>query len=577
MSPVRRLLLGAVAALVAAVGLLVLPASPASAHSQVIASNPTDGQRVETSPRELLVTLSEPGRLQSVIVSLVGPDGVVSSLGTPTEKSLDSAGHQVVAVPVTADLPAGLYRMSFTVTSAFDGHTTLSQLIFGVRTDVASPIGTDGSVSTNTVEDGVRGVVQGALLFGAGIAFGFLVLVPGALGRGRRGASVAASVAMAAAVCSGLIWHEGYGLVVAVTGLLGSVALLLLARRGPQDGRARTWAVVGALVLAVGPLALVGHVASEGGLFTLVAVLHVVTTAAWMGTLVGAAVLTRGIDHAERMPLLRRTSAVGGSTFLVAIVSGLLMSATVVPSVGGLVGSAYGWGLLVKIALLLPVLLLALVARERLRAGRSTSVLVEAALLVTVALVGVFVVAQAPPVAPRFQPTPSWAADRAPIADSADDLLVSSQIDPNTPGQRFLVVRVDDTRRPAPAPVSGVVASLGDGPDLAMTRGDDGLWTASVSVAESGPVLVHVAVSRADMPVAVVATEWTVGPVPGTQAGGPTLTRFVVIAIAGLVVTWLLVLLVEAAIGTRRRRDEPVADEAVAEAGSAEDAESVPV
>jgi hypothetical protein len=105
-----------------------------------------------------------------------------------------------------------------------------------------------------------------------------------------------------------------------------------------------------------------------------------------------------------------------------------------------------------------------------------------------------------------------------------------------------------------------------------MTRGDDGLWTASVSVAESGPVLVHVAVSRPGMPVAAVATEWTVGPVPGTQAGGPTLTRVVVIGIAGLVVTWLLVLLVEAAIGTRRRDDEPVDASPLAE-----DAESVPV
>jgi hypothetical protein len=116
------------------------------------------------------------------------------------------------------------------------------------------------------------------------------------------------------------------------------------------------------------------------------------------------------------------------------------------------------------------------------------------------------------------------------------------------------------------------VASLGDGPDIAMTRGDDGLWTASVSVAESGPVLVHVAVSRPAMPVAVVATEWTVGPVPGTQAGGPTLTRFVAVAIAGLVVSWLLVLILEAAIGTRRRDGAPNDEET-----ATEDVESVPV
>jgi len=556
-SHLRRLLLTVLAALVAAVGLLVLPATPASAHAQVISSNPTDGQRIETSPRELLVTLSEPARLPSIVVSLVGPNGLVTSLGAAAEKSRDGAGHQVVSVPVTAELPTGLYRLSFTATSAFDGHETVSQLVFGVRTDVAAPIGTEGAISTNTLQDGVRGVVQGVLLFASGIAFGFLVLAAVARGRGRVAAGIAGVAGVVAAVCSGLIWHEGNGLLVAVAGVLGAGALTVLARRGPDRGRARTWATVVALVVAVGPLALVGHVASEGGLFLLAAVLHVVTTAAWMGTLVGAAVLTRGCPGDERLPILRRTSIVGGSTFLVAIVSGLLMSQSVVPSVGGLVGSAYGWGLLVKLVLLIPVLLLALVARERLRSGRTTSVAVEAALLVSVALVGVFVVAQPPPVAARFQPTPTWVADSGTISDTADDLLVSTQIDPNTPGQRFLVIRVDNTRRPAPAPITGVVASLGDTADVAMTRGDDGLWTASVSVPQSGPVLVHVAVTRPDMPVAVVSTSWTVAPRPGTQSGGPTLTPFVASAIGGLVVSWLLLLLLENTVGRRRRGPAP--------------------
>jgi copper transport protein len=549
-----------VAALVAAFGLLVLPASPASAHSQVISSNPADGQRIETSPSELLITLSEPARLPSVIVSLVGPAGVVTSLGAATEQSRDKAGHQIVSVPVDTSLPTGLYRMSLTATSAFDGHTTLSQLVFGVRVDVSEPIGTEGAVSTDVAGDNVRAVVSGVMLFASGIAFGFLVLAPRARGRGRRGAVVAGTVGVVAAVGSGLLSHEGFGTVVSVAGAIGAGALLVIARRWPDEGRARTGALAAALVLAVGPLALVGHVASEGGLFALVAMLHVVTTAAWMGTVVAAAVLSRGLDPAARGPVLRTTSVVGGSTFLVAIVSGLLMSATVVPSVGGLVGSAYGWGLIAKLALLLPVLLLALVARERLRRGRTTSVLVEAALLATVALVGVIVAAQPPPVAARFQPTPTWAADTVSVADSADDLLVSSQISPNTPGQRFLVVRVDDTRRPAPAPVTGVVASLDDGADVAMVHGDDGLWTASVAVPRSGPLLVHVAISRPSMPVAVVATQWTVAPIPGTEAGGPTLTRFVALAITGLVVSWLLLLLLENALGTRRREGATVAE-----------------
>jgi hypothetical protein len=151
------------------------------------------------------------------------------------------------------------------------------------------------------------------------------------------------------------------------------------------------------------------------------------------------------------------------------------------------------------------------------------------------------------------------------VADNADDLLITSQITPNTPGQRFLVVRVDDTRRPAPAPVTGVVASLDDGADVAMVHGNDGLWTASVGIPRAGPLLVHVAVSRPSMPVAVVATQWTVAPIPGTQAGGPTLTRFVALAITGLVVSWLLLLLLEHALGTRRREGATDAESAADE------------
>ncbi len=555
MSRVSRRVWAILGAAFAVLGFAVLPIAPASAHSQVISSSPTAGQRMEASPRELLVTVSEPADLASVVLSLSGPHGPVTALGAAHETSRDTVGHQTIAVPVTGELPPGLYRMTFTARSTVDGHTGSSQVVFGVRTDVAASAADDGAVSTDALADYVRGVLQGALLLAAGIAFGLLVLAPLRLGSGRRYAAILGTVAMVSSVLIGVLWHQGNGLVVAVAGTVGAALLTWTARRGPAGVRARTWLACTGLVVALAPLALVGHAAAQGDLMTMIAVLHVVTTAAWVGTVAAAAITVRGADTDVRTTVLRRTSVVGTSTFLVALVSGLLLSNALVPSVGGLLGSTYGWGLVVKAALVLPVLGLALLTRERLRSGRAGSVRIEAGLLLAVSVVGVFVAAQPPPASARFQPAPTWTADTAPVSASADDLLVTAQIDPNTPGTRFVVVRVDDTRRPAPAAVTGVTVAIGDGVARTMLRGQDGLWATSVEIAESGPTSLDVVVTRPGMTDAVVTTSWTVAPRPGALTGGSPLTRYVALIIAGLVVSWLLVLALEGVVPRRRRDD----------------------
>ncbi|MBI1378197.1 MAG: hypothetical protein GC157_12040 [Frankiales bacterium] len=562
MSRAARRLTAVLVAVLAAIGLAVLPAGPASAHAYVLSSTPGDGQRVETSPREVTLTLSENGDPESVVASLVGPAGPVATLGAAYVKGADPQGHQVLAIPVGSTLDAGLYRLSFQVTSTFDGHTTESWLLFGVRTDVASPIGVDNAVSTNALSDTLRGAFEGTLLIAAGIAFGLLVLTPLSAGRGRRTARVAGTVAVVAALAVGAEWHNGNGLLVASCGVVGAALLTLLATRPGLGGRARLAAACLGLVLAVAPLGLVGHAAAQGPLMTVVAVLHMVSTAAWVGTVVAGAIVTRGVAREERREVLRRTSLVGTSTFLVALITGLLMGNAMVPSLGGLTGSTYGQALVVKTLLVLGVLALALLSRERLRFGRTTPMLPEAVVLVAVAVIGVFVATQAPPLSARYQPLPStWSVDTAPSATQVDDLLVSASIDPNTPGTRFLVVRVDNVRRPAPAPVTAVSAAVGDGDLVPLTRGEDGQWTTSVSVPAAGPLSLTAVVSRPGMPDAVADTTWTVGPTPGEYAGGSPLTLYVAGAIAGLLGAWLLLLLVEGYLRPRESETAVGADE----------------
>jgi copper transport protein len=251
--------------------------------------------------------------------------------------------------------------------------------------------------------------------------------------------------------------------------------------------------------------------------------------------------------------VLRTTSAVAGITFIVSLVTGLLLANDLVPSIAGLTGSVYGWGLIAKSLLAIPVLILALLIRSRLKGGRAGSVWAEALLLLSIVVIAVFVASTPPPASARFQPTPSWSGDTAPVAVGADDLLVSFQIDPNTPGTRFVVVRVDNTRKPAPAPVTGVSVDVGTGVPIALVKGKDNLWTGGVEVTDPGPTDVSVSVTRPGFPVAIANTSWVVSPTPGTLDGGPSLTGLVTVLIVGLVAAWLLVLLIEGWRSSRRK------------------------
>ena len=532
-------LLGALAVML---GLLLVAAGPASAHTQIVSSSPSNGERLDESPSKLVFVLSEPAEPSTVQVTVAGPDGPVTGLGTPSLSETGTNNRQTITVPVTQTLDKGLYRVTFRSRSAVDGHTSSSELVFGVQVDVvAASVDTTPSISS---VDSARTLAQGIALIAAGLAFGLALLSSLAGHRATKLAIGAAIVAGSASLIGGLLWHEGNGLVVAAAGIIGAtwLALLVRARIDP-----RPWQLAAGLVLAVAPLALIGHAAVEGTLMTGISALHLVTTAAWTGTVIATAVLTRGSDD-DRRSLLHVTSRVGGSTFLVSIITGLLMANAIVPSIGGLVGSWYGRGLLTKAALVLPLLALAAYARWRLQRGRSTSVRGEAAIMLGILGIAVFVAAMPPPQSARFQPTPTWQADTAAAALNADDLLVSVQIDPNTPGTRFLVVRVADTRRPAPAPVTAVVATVGSDATAPLNKIGDGSWTLKLDVTSPGPREVQVQVTRPGMPVANANTVWTVAPTPGTLDGGSTLVAPVTFAIVGVLVLTLLGILLEYAL-----------------------------
>jgi hypothetical protein len=341
--------------------------------------------------------------------------------------------------------------------------------------------------------------------------------------------------------------------VVALGGLAGSAALLVLARRGAA---ARPLELAVALSIACAPLALVGHAAAQGPVPTVIAAVHLTTTSAWLGVVVAGAVLTARASF-DRRPALAIVSRVGGATFLLSVVTGLLLSDQIIPSVAGVVASAYGQGLAVKVALVGVLVLLALVARLRLHRDRSTSLVPEALVMIGIAGLAVAVSTLPPPQSARYLPTPTWTADSGPVAMPAEDLFITATIDPNVPGSRFLVVHVTDTRRPAPAEVTSVLATWDQDGSVPLVKGEDGAWSARVHVVSDGPHTLRVTAVRPGLADAAGVTEWTVASIPGTREGGATLTPFVVGAIAVLVSVALLGIVLEyVLVGSRRRDDQ---------------------
>ena len=140
---------------------------------------------------------------------------------------------------------------------------------------------------------------------------------------------------------------------------------------------AARWLALGAALCLVASIAWTGHAAStphELGYVHLAAdALHLYAASAWIGGLVSLALLLRiGRQyHASawaklELDAVKRFSSLGIASVAVLIVSGIVNAWILVGSLRGLVLTAYGWILMVKLALFAVMLIFAAVNRFRL-------------------------------------------------------------------------------------------------------------------------------------------------------------------------------------------------------------------
>ena len=110
-----------------ALGLGLALASPASAHSVLIAMTPTSGSLVMVAPSQVVLTFDSPIQDIGDVVIVVGPDGTHAETGSPV------VVNNVVTVALKPITVPGHYRVAYRVTST-DGHPVTRELGFDYLT-----------------------------------------------------------------------------------------------------------------------------------------------------------------------------------------------------------------------------------------------------------------------------------------------------------------------------------------------------------------------------------------------------------------------------------------------------------
>jgi copper transport protein len=360
----------------AAFAFLLLGLGGALAHASLASVDPADGAVVAEAPAEIRLGFSE--IVSPLVLRLVKPDGSATNL-----EDVSFAGN-ALAVALPSALSDGTHVLSWRVVSE-DGHPVGGSVVFSIGAPSAMP----GEI-VEAVDWLVRGLVWASkLMLTGGIAFG----IGGAFaiawfGTGREaGRNVAGGFVMAGMVAAVLsvglqgldalaepvarladphAWETGLGTSLGRTalGLLVASAVAMIAIVLP--GRTGRVPALLAILGAGAAVAASGHAgtAEPQWLTRPMVALHASAMASWIGALIplGLTLWVAG-DGATAM-LLRFSRAIPW-LLGVLFVSGGVLAVIQVGSPAGLVSTAYGVVLLVKLAFV--GLLLALAAFNRWR------------------------------------------------------------------------------------------------------------------------------------------------------------------------------------------------------------------
>ncbi|MBS2540211.1 copper resistance protein CopC, partial [Catenulispora sp. NF23] len=153
----------------ATIAALVVLAGPASAHAELVASNPSQGAVVRSEPTQVTLRFSEDIVLRLSAVKVIGPDGRRLDTGTP---HAGPSGAGSMAVDLAPEARHGTFVLVWQATAADDGHASSGQVQFSVGAPSAavSVAGLGHNRLTSAVYDAGQWVGFAGLAMVGGIA-----------------------------------------------------------------------------------------------------------------------------------------------------------------------------------------------------------------------------------------------------------------------------------------------------------------------------------------------------------------------------------------------------------------------
>lgn len=567
-----------VAGLGIALPLALLSITAAGAHVGLVSSQPADGGVSAEPPASATLDFSK--EVSPVLLSVTLTDSAGHQVPLPASAIGFDPAHPGRATVTLPRLEKDSYRLTYDIRDSVDLHQTRGSIVFGVGV-TPTTTGSSETTPTRPAEVAFRALATaGVSLLAGGLLWAFWLLparISGAPLAGAQRLSLAAAGAGAilklladgAGFLDGVLVEKagsdpvslltgsafGYRFLASVSvstgiGLLVLFALprgrarqpragLLTELRGGYAGWLST--PVRLVVLLILEAAVMGFSAHSGAdtrpdaLSVSLRAVHLLATTMWAGGVIVMGLLALGrrlnrIQPPELPVLFRSLSPVAAASFLVAVVTGLLIAGTDVATVTALLATSYGAVLMVKAAVVLVAGAIAGVQLLRLRATARGGVRLGPGLAVEAGLASVALIAAGglaatvPALGPQFDPAPA----RLPTlrSEQVDDLQIGLSVKPNRPGTNLIEVKTVSTRRPAPAPITAVTVTYGHSASTppvrqlqAVTSPAQPLGTYDVGSVEltPGDAFFRVAVERRGLPTEFLDLNW--------QVGGPVVAR----------------------------------------------------